>query len=164
MLVFARYEPPGASRANTGLGTMNTRKIERGSALSAALCMAMLMGGDADAKSKPTPPSPETLLCPPTSGDLDYGLYKVMESAKFQQWGGSMSWRRKADGPFHLRSMEPAQYLRIEFKTFNTSEGTRLIADLWWQTSKYEIGVKQQEIVDIFQGMLNDLQGVFPCR
>lgn len=134
----------------------------RTAALYVILCLAT-NGFDAQAKPKATPPSPEALLCPPTPGDLEYGLYKIMDAAKFQEWGGHLSWRRKADGPFHLASLQNADHLRVQFRTFQTSAGTRLIADLWWQTSSYEIGVKQQEVVDIFQGLLDELAGVHPC-
>jgi len=32
------------------------------------------------------------------------------------------------------------------------------------QTTKYKIGLKQQEVVVIFQGLLDKITEVFPCR
>lgn len=112
------------------------------------------------------PPDPETLLCPPTSGDLDYALDRTMTAAGFQEdpHGGLDSWRTRKEGPFHLASAAPAEWLKVEFKRFPTAEGTRVVADLRWQTRRYEFGVKQAEYYATFQEALDGLQSVFPCR
>lgn len=110
-------------------------------------------------------PDPETILCPPTPGDLDYALFAVMTAAKFQEWpaGSGMSWRRRVDGPFHVLSLEPASYLRVEYRTFVTAAGTRVVADMHWQTSSYEFGVEQEQPVRAIQVTLDALAQVYPC-
>lgn len=132
----------------------------------AAILLPLLLTGlseRAEAKSNPPSPSPETMVCPPKAGDLDSGIYTMMRRGRFEEWTGKLSWRRRADGPFHLRSLENAQFLHVDFQKFETSEGTRLVAELWWQTSKFEFGVEQKEVVDLFQNMLDQVATIFPC-
>ena len=118
------------------------------------------------AASADLPPDPETIVCPPSTGDLDYAFDRIMTSANFDEhpYGGLNSWRRRVDGPFHLLSAEPAQWMSVEFKRFPTSEGTRIIADLRWQTTRYEFGVDDPSYYEGIQDMLNGLSEVFPCR
>lgn len=130
------------------------------------LALALSLPTEAAAKRKINyPENPEVLVCPTSSGDLDYAFYTVMERAEFQEYssGGLYSWRRRVDGPFHLLSFENAQYFHVEFKRFRTAEGTRIVAELWWQTSSHEFGVEQQELYDVVQRLLDGLQGLYPC-
>lgn len=108
-------------------------------------------------------PDPVVTACPRRQADLQFGLYSMMTAAKFQPLGGSSSWRRRVDGPFHGPSFEAARYLHVDFVTFQTSQGTRIVAQLRWRTSVYEFGVEQASIVDGFQQALDGVAGQFPC-
>jgi hypothetical protein len=108
-------------------------------------------------------PDPEVLLCPARYGDLEYGIYRMMTDAHFQQNAGPMNWRRRFAGPFHLLSLESANYLHVSFDTFRTSTGTRLIAKPRWRTTTYEFGVQNKAVVDIFQEAIDVLRSEFPC-
>lgn len=111
------------------------------------------------------PPDPETLICPPTSGDLDYGLHKVMVAAEFEAYPyESGVWRRREDGPFHLRSAEPASWVVVEFTVYRTEAGMRLIAEPYWETSRYRFAAKSDEIARGLQTMLDGLAGIWPCE
>lgn len=129
-----------------------------------ALTAFLALAAPAAAKSD-YPPDPEVLLCPATAGDLDYAIDRTMTAAKFQSDpnGGLYAWRRRVDGPFHLMSAEPAQWFRVEFKRFRTSDGTRLVAEMRWQTTRYEFGVKQDELYTGTQEMLDSFRELFPC-
>lgn len=117
----------------------------------------------APAIAKDLPPNPEALVCPPTRGDLDYVLFRVMDDAKFVEWGGRDSWRRRGDGPWHWASLDQARYLRVEYQRFHTIEGTRLVAVLWWQTSRYEFAVEDARLLALFQDTLDKLAQAWPC-
>ncbi len=108
-------------------------------------------------------PDPVVTVCPKAPVDLDYAIYQMMTDANFQPLNGSISWRRHFDGPFHLPSMEAAQYLHVDFAIFPTSRGTKVIAQPRWRTSTYEFGVQNQAVVDIFQEALGTLVQQFPC-
>ena len=119
--------------------------------------------GPARAKDRPLIPDPETLVCPPTPGDLEYTIYEMMKGGGFDKWEGNMSWRRKMKGPFHFLSLEDAQWLHVSFDTIRTSKGTRLIADLTWRTHSYEFGVKEKQVGDLFQQTLDGIATLYPC-
>lgn len=108
-------------------------------------------------------PDPEALICPPSRGDMEYGINRLMTAGGFQEWAGPMSWRRRAPGPFHIPSMAPAEYLHVTYNTFRTSEGTRIIAELRWRTRSYEFGVKDERIAEVFQGVLDEIVKIWPC-
>jgi hypothetical protein len=108
-------------------------------------------------------PDPVVTVCPPTNADLEYGLYTLMTSARFQPMFRASSWRRRVDGPFHIPSLDSAQYLHVDFVTFKTSVGTRLVAQMRWRTSTYEFGVKQQHLVDGMRAALDGLAAHYPC-
>lgn len=129
-----------------------------------ALAALALVAAPATAKTE-YPADPQVLLCPPTSGDLDYAIDRTMTAAKFQEDpnGGLDSWRRRVDGPFHVLSLEPAQWLGVQFKRFETEAGTRLVAELRWQTTQYEFGVKEKAPYEAIQETLDGFAGVFPC-
>jgi hypothetical protein len=131
----------------------------------AIAALALPVAAPATAKTD-YPPDPETVLCPPSRGDLDYALDRSMTAAGFQEdpRGGLDTWRRRADGPFHLLSAEPAQWMRVQFKRFETNAGTRVVAELRWQTTRYEFGVKQRDLYEAVQDGLNSLQTIFPCH
>lgn len=133
--------------------------------LTCALLAATVLAAPAEAKKTEYPADPEALVCPPKPGDLDYALHRILTSAKFQEDpnGGVDAWRHKADGPFHLLSLEQAQWMHVGFKRFRTSAGTRLLAELRWQTHSYEFGVKEQEPYKAVQEMLDGLASVYPC-
>jgi hypothetical protein len=132
---------------------------------SLALGIFALLAAPASAKTSEYPPDPEVLLCPPTSGDLDYALDRTMTAGKFQEdpHGGLDTWRHRAEGSFHVLSLEQAQWLSVHFKRFDTAAGTRLVAELRWQTSSYEFGVKQKEPHEAIQQMLDAFGEIFPC-
>lgn len=130
-----------------------------------AFAALALVAAPAAAKTE-YPADPETILCPPTGADLDYALDRIMTAADFQEDpnGGLDTWRTRKMGPFHLPSAAPAEWFRIKFKRFNTAAGTRIVAELRWQTARYEFGVKQREPYAAFQEVLDGLQAVFPCN
>lgn len=110
------------------------------------------------------PADPETLVCPPTSGDLEYGLRSVMVAANFEAYPYEHGvWRRREDGPFHLRSAENASWIVVEFTTYRTQAGTRLIAEPFWETSRYRYAAQGEKIISALQATLDGLAAVWPC-
>ena len=102
---------------------------------------------------------PETLLCPKQPGDLDYAIYTVMKAARMDPdpAGGAKSFRRDVSKGLSPRA------LRVNFQTFRTSEGTRLVAELAYVDTFTIRPVDDPKVTTVFQHALDQMREQMPC-
>lgn len=108
-------------------------------------------------------PDPVITVCPKRQADLDFAIYSTMTDGKFEQLGSPLSWRQRFDGPFHMPDFQFAQYLYVNFTTFQTSDGTKVIGKMRWRTDRYEFSVNGKPAADAFKAVFDDLVRQFPC-
>lgn len=102
---------------------------------------------------------PEALMCPKTPGDLQYAIDATMHAARMERDpnGGVYGFRRDI-----AKGLAP-HYLRVNFETYQTSEGTRVVAELTETTSFKVEDVQDPKVIAVFQRMLDQIGQTMPC-